>query len=148
MDYVCIAFFTLELILRLAVCPNRMEFFKSSQNWVDVFTVVPPYIVFIVEPLVEPFSPVIQVLKTLRLIRIFRIFKLTRQFSGLKIIAHTMRASAKELILLIMFFLISVLIFACLIYYAEIIKEDDENDFRNIPIGIWWALVTMTTLGQ
>ena len=89
----------------------------------------------------------VQVLSTIRLIRIFRIFRLTRHFSGLKILAHTIKASAKELLLLIMFLLITVLIFACLIYYAEIAFEHELNDFKDIPVGFWWAVVTMTTLG-
>ena len=46
-----------------------------------------------------------------------------------------------------MFLIISVLIFACLIYYAEMVEEDPKNDFKNIPLGFWWAVVTMTTLG-
>lgn len=45
--------------------------------------------------------------------------------------------------------LLSVLVFASLVYYAELITSgpDDVNDFRHIPLGFWWAIVTMTTLG-
>ena len=90
----------------------------------------------------------VQLFKTIRLVRIFRIFKLTRHFSGLKILGHTIKASAKEMVLLIMFLLIGILLFACFIYLAETIYEEDpQNDFKNIPVGLWWATVTMTTLG-
>ena len=40
-----------------------------------------------------------------------------------------------------------MLVFACFIYYVEQAEEGAKNDFRNIPIGFWWAVVTMTTLG-
>ena len=46
-----------------------------------------------------------------------------------------------------MFLCIGVLIFASLIYYAEGIYEHNDNEFKNIPIGFWWAIVTMTTIG-
>ena len=81
------------------------------------------------------------------MIRIFRIFKLTRHNNGLKILSHTIRASAKELLLLIMFLAIAMLVFASLIYYAESVQEHPLNSFKNIPVGFWWAVVTMTTLG-
>ena len=149
-EIVCIGYFTLEYILRLIFCPDRKKFFKQILNWVDLLSILPFYIEAIVLAIAGPGSEsnaALQFLKSLRLIRIFRIFKLTRHFSGLNIVVHTMKASAKELILLIIFLLITVIIFACFIYYAEIVAEDDKNYFKSIPIGFWWAVVTMTTLG-
>ena len=149
LDYICIAYFTLEFIVRFAFCPNKATFFKVLLNWVDLLSILPFYfeqLILFIESSLED-SGMIQLLNSMRLIRIFRIFKLTRHFSGLKIIGHTVRASAKELALLIMFMMITVLIFACLIYYAEAVKEHELNKFKTIPVGFWWALVTMTTLG-
>ena len=148
-DFTCIAFFTLELILRLVLCPSKREFLKSSLNWIDILTVIPSYVEFVLFAVKSDvqYTQNWQIFRISRLFRVFRIFRLTRHFSGLKIIGHTMKASAKELFLLILFLMISVLIFGCLIYYAEIINEKSINDFGNIPIGFWWALVTMTTLG-
>lgn len=101
------------------------------------------------------------------IIRILRLFKLTRHSSGLKILMQTFKASAKELMLLVFFLVLGIVIFASLVYYAERIqvsiilslskvKCTDEissaqanphNDFKSIPLGLWWALVTMTTVG-
>ena len=149
LDYICIAYFTLEFFVRVLFCPDKIQFFKALLNWVDLLSILPFYFEEIITTIEENLesSAFVQFLDSMRLIRIFRILKLTRHFSGLKIIGHTVRASAKELALLIMFLLISVLIFACLIYYAESLKEHDKNSFKTIPVGFWWALVTMTTLG-
>ena len=149
MDYICIAYFTLEFFVRILFCPGKVQFFKVMLNWVDLLSILPFYfeeLIIVIDKNLRD-STFVQVLDFMRLIRIFRILKLTRHFSGLKIIGHTVRASAKELMLLIMFLLISVLIFACLIYYAESVVEHDLNNFKTIPVGFWWALVTMTTLG-
>ena len=76
-----------------------------------------------------------------------RLFKLTRHSSGLKILVQTFRASAKELTLLVFFLVLGIVIFASLVYYAERIQANPHNDFQSIPLGLWWALVTMTTVG-
>lgn len=76
-----------------------------------------------------------------------RLFKLTRHSSGLKILIQTFRASAKELTLLVFFLVLGIVIFASLVYYAERIQPNPHNDFNSIPLGLWWALVTMTTVG-
>ncbi|XP_035210253.1 potassium voltage-gated channel protein Shaw-like, partial [Stegodyphus dumicola] len=75
------------------------------------------------------------------------LFKLTRHSAGLKILIQTFKASAGELILLVFFLVLGIVIFASLIYYAERIQANPNNDFTSIPLGLWWALVTMTTVG-
>ena len=81
------------------------------------------------------------------IIRILRLFKLTRHSRGLKILIHTFKASAKELFLLVFFLILGIVIFASLVYYAERLQTNPHNDFKSIPEGLWWAIVTMTTVG-
>ena len=150
-ELVCVCFFTVEIICRFICCPNKLLFFKGPLNLVDIFSILPFYIekiILLINPHLQ-FSGTLHFFKTIRLIRVFRVFKLTRHFTGLKILVHSIKASAKELLLLIIFLCLSVLIFASLIYYAEAVEEtnDKRNDFKSIPIGFWWAVVTMTTLG-
>ncbi len=148
-DYICICYFTIEFIVRVIFAPDKKTHFKQVLSWVDLGSILPFYfehLIVFLEPSMEG-TGFVQFLDSMRLIRIFRILRLTRNFSGLKIIGHTVKASAKELLLLIMFLLICVLIFASLIYYAESLMEHKLNDFKTIPVGFWWALVTMTTLG-
>lgn len=87
------------------------------------------------------------ILEFFSIIRIMRLFKLTRHSAGLKILIQTFKASAGELILLVFFLMLGIVIFASLVYYAERIQPNQENDFNSIPLGLWWALVTMTTVG-
>ena len=63
------------------------------------------------------------------------------------LLQQTFRASAKELTLLVFFLVLGIVVFASLVYYAERIQVNPENDFNSIPLGLWWALVTMTTVG-
>jgi len=60
---------------------------------------------------------------------------------------HTFKASAHELFMLIYFLVLGIVIFASLVYYAERTQFNPKNNFDSIPIGLWWAIVTMTTVG-
>ena len=71
----------------------------------------------------------------------------SRSTSRLKILIHTFKASAHELTLLVFFLILGIVIFASLVYYAERIQYNPVNDFTSIPVGLWWAIVTMTTVG-
>lgn len=85
-----------------------------------------------------------QIFSQMRICRVFLIFKLARHYVGLRILLLALKASFKEIMLLTMFMLIGMVIFATLIYYAEF---EQPSQFRNIPTGFWWSIVTMTTVG-
>ncbi len=87
------------------------------------------------------------ILEFFSIIRILRLFKLTRHSPGLKILIHTFKASSKELTLLVFFLILGMVIFASLVYYAERLHANPNNSFKSIPEGLWWAVVTMTTVG-
>jgi predicted membrane protein len=85
------------------------------------------------------------ILRVIRLVRVFRIFKLSRHSKGLQILGMTLKASLRELGLLMFFLLIGVILFSSAIYYAE--AGSERSDFKSIPDAFWWAVVTMTTVG-
>lgn len=146
---VCVAFFTLELIVRFAFCPDKCRFFITMETIIDIVACVPFYVDAIKKLSGNDSTAGNDFLSFLRIVRVFRIFKLARHLSGLQVLVHTLRASAKELLLLIIFMGLGVLISSSLVYYAErwASQPDDRNDFDNIPVGFWWAVVTMTTVG-
>jgi len=85
------------------------------------------------------------ILRVIRLVRVFRIFKLSRHSKGLQILGMTLKASLRELALLIFFLLIGVILFSSAVYYAE--AGSERSYFKSIPDAFWWAVVTMTTVG-
>ncbi|KAK3802947.1 hypothetical protein RRG08_051702 [Elysia crispata] len=137
------AWFTFEIIIRFAVAPVKLDFLKAPVNIIDIVATLSFYLDFMLTELKQESD----MLEFFSIIRIMRLCKLTRHSAGLKILIHTFKASAKELILLIFFLVLGIVIFAALIYYAERIQYNPDNDFESIPVGLWWAIVTMTTVG-
>lgn len=145
-ECVCNAWFTLEFFIRFIASPNKWEFIKASVNIIDYVATLSFYIDLVLQKFASHLENA-DILEFFSIIRIMRLFKLTRHSSGLKILIQTFRASAKELTLLVFFLVLGIVIFASLVYYAERIQANPHNDFNSIPLGLWWALVTMTTVG-
>ena len=137
------AWFTFEIIIRFVVAPVKLEFLRAPVNIIDIIATMSFYLDFLLTKLKQESD----ILEFFSIIRIMRLYKLTRHSSGLKILIHTFKASAKELSLLIFFLILGIVVFAALIFYAERIQYNPENDFESIPVGLWWAIVTMTTVG-
>ncbi|XP_063916796.1 potassium voltage-gated channel protein Shaw-like isoform X3 [Zophobas morio] len=141
-EHICNAWFTFEFAVRLIVAPNVIEFIKSPVNIIDFTATLSFYI-----DMILIFEKKSQLLDFFSIIRILRLFKLTRHSPGLKILIHTFKASAKELGLLVFFLVLGIVVFASLIFYAEKLEYNPKNNFKSIPEGLWWAIVTMTTVG-
>ncbi|XP_030745281.1 potassium voltage-gated channel protein Shaw [Sitophilus oryzae] len=145
-ECICNAWFTFEILIRFIASPNKCEFIQSSVNIIDYIATVSFYIDLMLQRFASHLENA-DIMEFFSIIRIMRLFKLTRHSSGLKILIQTFRASAKELTLLVFFLVLGIVIFASLVYYAERIQTNPNNDFKSIPLGLWWALVTMTTVG-
>nr|XP_012544306.1 potassium voltage-gated channel protein Shaw [Bombyx mori] len=147
-ELVCNVWFTIELLIRSVVAPNIIEFVKSPVNIIDFIATLSFYMDVVVElTIVRQYVDKAEILEFISIIKILRLFKLTRHSPGLKILVHTFKASAKELTLLVFFLVLGIVIFASLVYYAEKSQDNPENQFKSIPLGLWWAIVTMTTVG-
>uniref|UniRef100_A0A0R3S0R1 BTB domain-containing protein n=1 Tax=Elaeophora elaphi TaxID=1147741 RepID=A0A0R3S0R1_9BILA len=141
-EAICNVWFTIEILIRFITCPSKIKYFKTPVNIIDLIATL----TFYLDLLMTTYGSTAD-LEFFSIIRIMRLFKLTQHSSGLKILMHTFRASAKELMLLVFFLVLGIVVFASLVYYAERIEVNPENQFQSIPLGLWWAVVTMTTIG-
>ena len=144
---------TLELLITLVVCPSFKQLMSSFMIWVDIVSLGCFWILMLLRldilchhncrTIVDNLQ-ITFILSTLRVLRIFRIFKLKKRFICLKVILMTFKASMKELALMIGLLLIGMLIFSTAIYLAEL---HDADIFHDLDTSMWWAVVTMTTVG-
>uniref|UniRef100_A0A8C5HLP9 Potassium voltage-gated channel subfamily A member 10 n=1 Tax=Gouania willdenowi TaxID=441366 RepID=A0A8C5HLP9_GOUWI len=146
----CIGWFFFELCVRFVVCPSKKQFFHNLMNLIDVISIIPYFVTVITELATTPaessgHNMSLAILRIIRLVRVFRIFKLSRHSKGLQILGQTLKASMRELGLLIFFLFIGVILFSSAIYFAEV--DEPNTQFVSIPDGFWWAVVTMTTVG-
>ncbi|XP_017851531.1 potassium voltage-gated channel protein Shaker isoform X2 [Drosophila busckii] len=162
-ETLCIIWFTFELTVRFLACPNKLNFCRDVMNVIDIIAIIPYFITLATvvaeeeDTLNLPKAPVspqdkssnqamsLAILRVIRLVRVFRIFKLSRHSKGLQILGRTLKASMRELGLLIFFLFIGVVLFSSAVYFAE--AGSENSFFKSIPDAFWWAVVTMTTVG-
>ena len=145
MDLTCLAYFTLEYFTRFMCSPSKIKFLRALQNIIDFIAIAPDYIniaLLFIQPSNGKGMVIMEFMFILRMLRLCRIFRLIRHVPGLWILLYTLKASFNELMLMFVFLLIGMVVFASLMHFAE-----GENGFDNIPIGFWWSVVTMTTVG-
>ena len=130
--------FTVEYILRLISAKRPWRYVVSFYGIVDLITVLPTYI-----SLLFPASYSLLAVRTLRLLRIFRILKLSQFLQEQMGLMLALKASIRKIIVFLAFVLVLVIILGSLMYFIE----GETNEFTSIPVSIYWAIVTLTTVG-
>ena len=149
-DWALLGYFTIEFVLRLITCPNKLTFFKNWLNIVDIFLNLFMWTRFGLERNLSVVWKSVAVAWILGIsycvvsLRLLRIFRIGKQFSELQVMMMSMRDSARELLLMLFCFLVTAVFYANIIFYAE---YHEPTTFQTPFAGLWWAVVTMTTVG-
>ncbi len=130
--------FTIEYFLRIYSIRKPFKYIFSFLGIVDFLSIIPTYLVFVYPPM-----RVLVDIRILRLIRIFRIFKLSRYLRGANIMQIALRSSQPKIIVFLLSVSLIVVVLGTLMY----IIEGQANGFDTIPTSIYWAIVTLTTVG-
>jgi voltage-gated potassium channel len=130
--------FTIEYMLRLLSVGRPARYAKSFFGLVDLLAVVPTYL-----GLLLPGGRYLLVIRILRLIRVFRVFKLVEYLSQGEVILEALRRALPKITVFLVAVISLVVIFGSLMY----VIEGEANGFTSIPMSIYWAIVTLTTVG-
>ncbi|PIF34014.1 voltage-gated potassium channel [Flavobacterium sp. 9] len=137
-EWIITIFFTIEFILRIISIQKPLKYIFSFYGIIDLMAILPMYL--------SIFFPATNVLTIVRILRFFRLFKILHipQISQQsKQLREAMEASKEKILVFIYFVIISAVIIGSLMY----VVEGKESGFTSIPVGIYWAIVTLTTVG-
>ncbi|AHM59884.1 ion transporter [Flammeovirgaceae bacterium 311] len=130
--------FTIEYMLRIICAGYTWRYVFSFYGMVDLLSILPTYI-----NLLYSGSRFLLVIRGLRLLRIFRVLKLSRYLGEAETLQRALRNSIYKIIVFIGAVITVVIIVGTMMYLIE----GPENGFHNIPVSIYWAIVTITTVG-
>jgi voltage-gated potassium channel len=138
LEWIFTIIFTIEYILRLISISQPRRYIFSFLGIVDFLSIIPTYLSLII-----PGAQSLLVLRALRLLRVFRIFKLTHFLSEIEFLKAAFHSSLKKISIFMLVVLTVVIIMGSLMYLVE----NGQNGFESIPDSIYWAIVTITTVG-
>lgn len=130
--------FTIEYALRLYSAPNRRRYVTSFYGAVDLLALLPTYL-----SLFFAGTHYLLVVRILRILRIFRVFRLKSYMQQAGFLAAAFKTSQHKITVFFLSLLLLVTIFGSVLY----VVEGPENGFTSIPLSIYWAVVTLTTVG-
>jgi len=130
--------FTIEYLLRLASVRRPLRYALSPYGIIDLIAILPSYI-----SLLLPGAQNLLVVRLLRLLRVFRVLKLAEYLEESRTLARALRASARKIFV----FLLTVVTIVVVVGTMMYVIEGEEHGFSHIPLSIYWAVVTLTTVG-
>ena len=138
LEWVFTFLFTIEYVLRLLSVRQPLKYAFSFYGIVDLLAILPSYLSFFIAG-----SQSLLVIRALRLLRVFRVLKLAHFVGEARMLKAALRASLHKIIVFLGVVLTLVVIIGAVMYLIE----GSENGYSNIPLAIYWTIVTMTTVG-
>nr|WP_299244927.1 ion transporter [uncultured Halomonas sp.] len=138
MEWAFTLIFTLELALRLYCLDRPLRYLKSFYGIIDLLSILPTWLSLLI-----PGAQSLLVVRILRVLRVFRVLRLMEFLGEGKILVQSLRRSFRKILMFLSTVLMLVIIFGSLIYLIE----PPEAGFTSIPRAIYWAIVTLTTVG-
>ncbi len=137
-EWVFTGLFTLEYVLRLLCVREPLRYVRSFFGVVDLLAILPTYL-----SLLLPGVESLLVIRGIRLLRVFRVFKLVHFLGEATVLRSAIAASRHKIIVFLGAVLVVVTILGALMYLVE----GEEHGFSSIPLAVYWAIVTLTTVG-
>lgn len=137
-EWIITIIFLIEYILRIISSPRKREYIFSFFGIIDLMAILPAFI-----SLLTPGLQPLVVIRAIRLLRVYRILKLTRYVKAGNMLIISIRSSFRKIFIFMIFVLILVLLLGSIMY----VVEDGKNGFYSIPLSIYWAVITLTTVG-
>ncbi|XP_061074710.1 potassium voltage-gated channel subfamily C member 3-like, partial [Conger conger] len=146
-EAVCTVWFTVEFLVRVICCPDKLLFIKNPLNTVDFVAILPFYIEVRPEVLSYTTRNALGVVRVVRFLRLLRVFKLMPDVVCVQVLGHTLRASLGCYVILSASLAVTSFMFGSLIYFVQEISVGGDGYMDNVSLGAWWAVVSLTTLG-
>lgn len=130
--------FTLEYGLRLVCVRHPMKYVTSFYGIVDLLSIIPTYLSLLI-----PGINSLLVIRILRILRVFRVLKLIRYVSEAEVLMQALRTGKRKILVFLYSVITMVVVFGAIMYLVE----GPEAGFTSVPKSIYWAIVTLTTVG-
>ncbi len=138
LEWIVTILFTIEYIARLWTVEDKWRYARSFFGVIDLLSILPVYL-----SLVLPGAQSLLVIRSLRLLRVFRVLKMARWISEANYLIRALRASSRKIIV----FLIVVLLINVIVGSTMYLIEGPENGYDSMFRGLYWSIVTMSTVG-
>lgn len=139
LDYFFMVVFTLEYVLRLYCVKRAKKYARSFYGIIDLLAILPSYLEFLL-----PNWHMLMIIRSFRLLRIFRIFRMVRFLDESRYMIFALLRSFNKIMVFLMFIVLLTVFLGSLMYVLE---YDHNPGFHSIPQSIYWAIVTITTVG-
>lgn len=138
LEWIVTILFTIEYVARLWTADNKVRYARSFFGIVDLMAILPVYL-----SLFLPGAQSLLVIRSLRLLRVFRVFKMARWLSEANYLVRAIKSSSRKIVV----FLVVVILINVIVGSTMYLIEGPENGFDSMFRGLYWSIVTMSTVG-